>query len=69
MIIGRMICVAANDLSLSYVAYLNAEQMVGSKINGSWRGMVGDVERGSADMAAGATSITPERMEVRGDSS
>ena len=23
-----MICVAANDLSLSYVAHLNAEQMV-----------------------------------------
>ena len=25
---GWMICVAANDVSLSYVAYLNAEQMV-----------------------------------------
>ena len=25
---GCMVCVAANDLSLSYVAYLNAEQMV-----------------------------------------
>ncbi|XP_075255438.1 uncharacterized protein LOC142348131 isoform X2 [Convolutriloba macropyga] len=54
----------SNDLSLSYIAYLNAEQMVGSKINDTWRGMVGDVSRGSADMAAGATSITPERMEV-----
>ena len=28
MMFGRMICVAANDLSLSYVAYLIAEQMV-----------------------------------------
>ena len=27
MIIGCMICVAANDLSLSYVAYLNEEQI------------------------------------------
>ena len=25
---GWVICVAANDLSLSFVAYLNAEQMV-----------------------------------------
>ena len=32
MIIGRMVCVAANDLSLSYVAYLNAEQMVSVKL-------------------------------------
>ena len=28
-----MICVAANDLSLSYVAYLNAEQMVRVKFD------------------------------------
>ena len=27
-----MICVAANDVSLSYVAYLNAEQMVRVKL-------------------------------------
>ena len=27
MIFGCMICVATNDLSLSYVAYLNAEQI------------------------------------------
>ena len=32
MIIGRMICVAANDLSLLYVAYLSAEQMVRVKL-------------------------------------
>ena len=25
---GCKVCVAANDMSLSYVAYLNAEQMV-----------------------------------------
>ena len=29
---GWMICVAANDLSLSYVAYLNAEQMMSVKM-------------------------------------
>ena len=29
---GCMIYVAANDLSLSYVAYLNAEQMVRVKL-------------------------------------
>ena len=29
---GFMICVAANDLSLSYVAYLTAEQMVRMKL-------------------------------------
>ena len=29
---GFMICAAANDLSLSYVAYLNAEQMVRVKM-------------------------------------
>ena len=27
-----MVCAAANDLSLSYVAYLNAEQLVGVKL-------------------------------------
>ena len=54
----------AKDLALSYVAFLTSEAMVGSKINGTWRGMVGDIAKGSADMAAGATSITPERMEV-----
>ena len=27
-----MICVVANDVSLSYVAYLNAEQMVRVKL-------------------------------------
>ena len=29
---GWVICVAANDLSLSFVAYLNAEQMVRVKL-------------------------------------
>ena len=29
---GCIICVAANELSLSYVAYLNAEQMVRMKL-------------------------------------
>ena len=29
---GRMICVAANDLSLSYVAYQNAEQIARVKL-------------------------------------
>ena len=28
MMFGYMVCVAANDLSLSYLVYLNAEQMV-----------------------------------------
>ena len=32
MIIGHMICVAANDLSLSYVAYLSAEQIARVKL-------------------------------------
>ena len=32
MMFGRMICVAANDLFLSYVAYLIAEQMVRVKL-------------------------------------
>ena len=32
MIFGCMICVAANDLTLSYVVYLNAEQMVRGKL-------------------------------------
>ena len=29
---GCMVCEAANDLSLSYLAYLNAEQMVSVKL-------------------------------------
>ena len=29
---GCMVCVVANDLSLSYVVYLNAEQMVSVKL-------------------------------------
>ena len=29
---GCIICVAANELSLSYVAYLNAEQMARMKL-------------------------------------
>ena len=32
MTFGSMICVAANDLSLSYVAYLNAEQIARVKL-------------------------------------
>ena len=32
MMFGRMICVAANDLSLSYVAYLNGEQRARVKL-------------------------------------
>ena len=28
MMFGYMVCNAANDLSLSYLVYLNAEQMV-----------------------------------------
>ena len=32
MMFGRMICVAANDLSLSCVVYLNAGQMVRVKL-------------------------------------
>ena len=29
---GCMVCVAANDLSLSYASYLNAEQLVRVKL-------------------------------------
>ena len=29
---GWMICVAANDLPLSYMAYLNADQMLRGKL-------------------------------------
>ena len=32
MLFGCMVCVAANDLTLSYVAYLIAEQMVRVKL-------------------------------------
>ena len=32
MIIGYMMCVAVNDLSLSYVVYLNAEQIARVKL-------------------------------------
>ena len=32
MMFGCMVCVAANDLSLSYVVYLNAKQMVRVKL-------------------------------------
>ena len=32
MIIGCMMCVAVNDVSLSYVVYLSAEQMVRVKL-------------------------------------
>ena len=32
MMFGCMVCAAAIDLSLSYVAYLNAEQMVSVKL-------------------------------------
>ena len=32
MMFGCMVCVAANDLSLSYVAYLNADQIVRVKL-------------------------------------
>ena len=28
MMFGCMVCVAANDMSLTYVAYLNADQIV-----------------------------------------
>ena len=32
MMFGCMVCVAANDLSLSYVAYLNEDQIVRVKL-------------------------------------
>ena len=32
MLFGCMVCVAANDLTLSYVVYLNAEQIVRVKL-------------------------------------
>ena len=32
MVFGCMVCVAVNDLSLSYVAYLNAEQIARVKL-------------------------------------
>ena len=32
MMFGCMVCDSANDLSLSYVAYLNAEQTVSVKL-------------------------------------
>ena len=32
MMFGCMVCVAANDLFLSYVAYLNADQRVSVKL-------------------------------------
>ena len=32
MMFGCMVCVAANDLSLSYVAYPNADQIVRVKL-------------------------------------
>ena len=32
MLFGCMVCVAANDLTLPYVVYLNAEQMVRVKL-------------------------------------
>ena len=32
MMVGCMVCVAAKDLSLSYMAYLNAEQMMNVKL-------------------------------------
>ncbi|ROT75751.1 Glutamate receptor ionotropic, kainate 2 [Penaeus vannamei] len=33
----------------------------GSKVNGRWNGMVGEVRRGEADIAVAALDITPER--------
>ena len=36
----------------------------GSKINGSWDGMVRDLINGAADLGIGAFSITKERSEV-----
>ncbi|XP_063600736.1 probable glutamate receptor [Penaeus indicus] len=33
----------------------------GSKVNGRWNGMVGEVKRGEADIAVAALDITPER--------
>ncbi|XP_063711240.1 glutamate receptor ionotropic, NMDA 1-like isoform X2 [Symsagittifera roscoffensis] len=54
----------ANDLNFKYQAFLTPEATIGSYTEGQWRGMIGDILRDSADMAAGATSITPQRAEA-----
>lgn len=54
----------ANDLNFEANVYLVEDGFYGSKINGSWNGLIGDLHRKKAELAVGQLTITKARMDV-----
>ncbi|XP_012939871.1 glutamate receptor ionotropic, NMDA 3A [Aplysia californica] len=54
----------SRDLNFRYVVYFQNETDFGTPEDGIWTGMVGDIISGTADIVAGAFSMTSERMNV-----
>lgn len=54
----------STDLHFDVELYLTGDSKYGSKDNGTWNGLVGDLMRNRAHMAVGAMSVTKERSEV-----
>ncbi|CAL1536671.1 unnamed protein product, partial [Lymnaea stagnalis] len=54
----------SRNLNFKYVVYFVNDTNYGTYKDGNWTGMVGDVIDGTADIIAGAFSMTSERMTV-----
>uniref|UniRef100_A0A8C7CZ67 Glutamate receptor n=1 Tax=Oncorhynchus kisutch TaxID=8019 RepID=A0A8C7CZ67_ONCKI len=54
----------AKQVKFTYDLYLVTNGKHGKKINGTWNGMVGEVEQKKAHMAVGSLTINAERSEV-----
>ena len=54
----------ARDLNFRFHLYITSDQKYGNQENGTWNGLVGDIQRGGAHMAVAAFSITRSRSYV-----
>ncbi|KAH9523403.1 Glutamate receptor ionotropic, NMDA 3A [Bulinus truncatus] len=60
----EMLNTLAQNLNFRYVVYFVNDTNYGTFKDGNWTGMVGDVIDGTADIIAGAFSMTSDRMAV-----
>lgn len=59
-----MIKYFSNELKINMIVYLVEDSFYGSKINGTWNGMVRDIAIGKADLAIAPMAILEHRAEV-----
>ena len=59
-----MLQLLAKDLSFIPQVYIVEDGFYGSKVNGTWNGMIGDLNRGKADLAAAQLTVTKARSNV-----